>query len=1036
MGDIMRPIPFGELLTRVCAEYQENQSIFGIPEKEFYVRDPHRQTRYFGQTCDTPIGPAAGPHTQLAQNIIVAWLTGGSFIELKTVQILDRLELEKPCIDASDEAYNTEWSTEFTLDKARDEYLKAWMVLHLLEQIFTPRSGRQHRSFIFNMSVGYDLKGIQQPPMQLFIDGMMHAGRTPKFALYQNVMQAFIDRGGYRLLNKGNGAELKSLPARISPEMVNSVTLSTMHGCPPDEIESICRYMLMEKNLHTYVKLNPTLLGYARVREILDGNGFNYISLNEDSFSHDLQLNQALAMLERLTALGKERDLTFGVKLTNTLGANNHKHRLPGDEMYMSGRALYPLSINVAAVLSAHFNGLLPISYSGGASQFNIADIFATGIQPITMATDLLKPGGYLRMKTCAQILDNSEGWDKQQIDVTRLQSLAKAALNSGWAKKEWKSRDEINAGGALPLTNCYVAPCVTACAIHQDIPEYLRLAGEGRYTDALELIYQRNALPAITGHICDHQCQSNCTRLDYESSLNIRRIKKIALEKGWEGYQKRWHKPAGSGDKHPVAIIGAGPAGLASGYFLARAGHPVTIFEREANAGGVVKNIVPKFRIPAELIRQDINFIADHGVKFVYNCEPELTLDALRQQGFTYICIGIGAGKTNELQLPGGNPSTLKSFDFLRRFNLGMLEGKVTGDVAVVGAGNTAMDCARASLRVPGVRSATIVYRRERQDMPAWPEEIAEAAQEGVQFMTLVSPENYDTDGNLLLRMMQPGEPDKQGRRRPMATDQTLTRHFDAVISATGEQPDEQILQRMGLEISSSGYPVVDDLTLETSLQDVFLIGDVQSGPASIVSAIGGARKATDAILRRENIRSDKGDKRWLNTDPADVYRRKGVVAVRMIDSGVDSDAFARQEASRCLECNYVCDKCVDVCPNRANVALAVPGFQNRQQILHLDALCNECGNCAQFCPWQGKPYKDKITVFSLQEDFNNSTNAGFLLKEEAIQIRLSERIWQLPLDRKGEITGDLPEELQDMAKIIRYTHQHHHYLLGSVEE
>ncbi|MEN1585793.1 FAD-dependent oxidoreductase, partial [Pseudomonas aeruginosa] len=135
-----------------------------------------------------------------------------------------------------------------------------------------------------------------------------------------------------------------------------------------------------------------------------------------------------------------------------------------------------------------------------------------------------------------------------------------------------------------LPLTDCYVAPCVTACAIKQDIPEYIRLLGEHRYADALELIYQRNALPALTGHICDHQCQYNCTRLDYDSALNIRELKKVALEKGWDEYKQRWHKPAGSGSRHPVAVIGAGPAGLAAGYFLARAGHPVTLFEREAN--------------------------------------------------------------------------------------------------------------------------------------------------------------------------------------------------------------------------------------------------------------------------------------------------------------------------------------------------------------------------------------------------------------------------------------------------------------------
>lgn len=1031
MADIMRPIPFSELLTRICAEYEEEQSIFGIPESEFYVRNPEKQLSLFGETCDTAIGPAAGPHTQLAPNIIVAWLTGGSFIELKTVQILDRLELEKPCIDSSDEAFNTEWSTEFTLAKAWDEYLKAWFALWLLEALLSPRHTGQGRSFIFNMSVGYDLKGITQPPMQKFINEMLDAGHTEKFNRYRQELAQFIQRGGWRLLAKATPAVLQQLTENIHPHLVRSVTLSTMHGCPPDEIESICRYMLTEKKIHTFVKLNPTLLGYEKVRTILDGNGFDYIELDEEAFSHDLQLAQALAMLERLMALAQEKQLSFGVKLTNTLGTRNHKKRLPGDEMYMSGRALFPLSINVAALLSRHFHGQLPISYSGGASQYNICDIYATGIQPITMATDLLKPGGYLRMAACVRLLDNSAPPQSRGIDVERLNVLASQSLEVEWAQKSWKGKAEIDAGGPLPLTDCYIAPCVTACAIKQDIPEYLRLAGEGRYVEALSLIYQRNALPSITGHICDHQCQYNCTRLDYDNALNIRQIKKIVREKGWEGYRQRWHKPAGSGTKHPVAVIGAGPAGLAAGYFLARAGHPVTLFEREKNAGGIVRNIVPRFRIPAELVEQDIAFIAEHGVKFVYGCGEGITPAALKQQGFHYVCIGTGAGSSNQLPLAGDNPNVLPSFQFLRQFNQHQIA--LHGDIAIVGAGNTAMDCARAALRLEGVRSATIIYRRQEEDMPAWPEEIAEAKAEGVTFMTLVNPERYDPEGTLWLRVMQPGEPDKDGRRRPVATEQTVAHHFDALITATGEKNDEQLLQQFGLTPGRNGIPDINPTTLETTIENVFLIGDVQSGPASIVAAIGGARKACDAILARENIRSDTSPYH-LNTDPREIYARKGRIALRQLSSDAP-DAFARQEAERCLSCNYVCSKCVDVCPNRANVAIAVPGFNSRQQILHLDALCNECGNCAQFCPWQGKPYTDKITLFSLEQDFHNSSNPGFLLGKNDIRIRHDGKVWQLKLDAQRRIV-DLPGTLVGMAAIIDYTRQHHAYLLGTVEE
>ena len=166
---------------------------------------------------------------------------------------------------------------------------------------------------------------------------------------------------------------------------------------------------------------------------------------------------------------------------------------------------------------------------------------------------------------------------------------------------------------------------------------------------------------------------------------------------------------------------------------------------------------------------------------------------------------------------------------------------------------------------------------------------------------------------------------------------------------------------------------------------------------------------------------------------DPAVVYRSKVAIVVANVGKD-DRDAFVAQEAARCLECNYVCSKCVDVCPNRANVSIAVPGFENRYQTLHLDAYCNECGNCAQFCPWQGKPYKDKITVFSLPQDFSNSSNPGFLVEGNRVHIRQNEQTWLLTLDDRGEF-NQIPPQLDAMCRIISYVHRHHNYLLGAVE-
>jgi putative selenate reductase len=1035
VSDIMRPVPFEGLLARIFGEYKAGRSIFEIAEDQFYRKADERLIGVFGETCETAVGPAAGPHTQLAQNIVASWLTGGRFIELKTVQIIDRLEIAKPCIDAEDECYNTEWSTEYTLPKAFDEYLKAWFALHLLEEVFDPRRSGEAKSFSFNMSVGYNLDGIKQPAMQEYIDSMVDAARHPKFAEYRGMLQKWVDDEAFiqALGLEGRRARLHSLPSRISSNIARGVTLSTMHGCPPHEIEAICQYMLEEKSLNTFVKLNPTLLGFDRVREILDTCGFDYLTVKKESFDHDLPLDQAKAMLRRLLKLSQDKKLSFGVKLTNTLGAVNAKGVLPGDEFYMSGRALFPLAINVAAILSREFNGELPVSYSGGASLYNIKDIFDTGIRPITMATDLLKPGGYLRLLECVKALDGSDTWGMTRIDVAKVEALAAKALTADYTQKAWRANDSIDAGGPLPLTDCYVAPCVSACAIHQDIPEYIHLLAQERYADALDVIYQRNALPAITGHICDHQCQSHCTRLDYDSPLKIRDLKKVALEQGWDEYRRRWHKPAGTGSRHPVAVIGMGPAGLSAGYFLARAGHPVTLFEREASAGGVCEHIVPRFRLAEELVRHDIAFVAEHGVKFEYGCDPRLTVDQLEALGFEYVLIGIGADKNSGVELEGSNAKVFKSLNFLRRFNQGeTLE--LGAHVAVVGAGNTAMDCARAALRVPGVKDVTVIYRRSRNEVPAFPEEVEEAVEDGVKFRFLTNPERFEADGTLGCRVMALGAPDDKGRRRPLATDETISLRMDALITAIGEQADTGVLAAMGVPLDAKGQPAVDTKTCETTRANVFLIGDALKGPATIVSAIGDARRATDVILQRENLKSHHGNKVWLDANPAEITARKGAVVVSLVKKD-QLQAFVKQEGGRCLQCNVVCGKCADVCPNRANISVAVPGFKDRYQTLHIDAFCNECGNCASFCPWQGRPYKDKVTIFSLPGDFETSTNAGFLVAGSAVRMRQQGRVYDLSIDAASRIVG-APPELSDLCRIVSQVHAQHAYLLSAVGE
>ncbi|ADK80513.1 selenate reductase YgfK [Sediminispirochaeta smaragdinae DSM 11293] len=1035
----MRPVPLRELVERVFGEYRKSQSIFGIPVSRFYRPSSGKRISVFHGSCSSPMGPAAGPHTQLAQNIIAAYLSGGRFMELKTVQIMDTLEIAKPCIDARDECYNTEWSTEYTLTKAYDEYVKAWLLLHVLEELFELGDGKGP-SFIFNMSVGYDLAGIKTERMDQFIERMIDSSHDERFKEQLESLEAVLSDGA---LYAGTDLEarfpaLQGISKRIGSKITPSVTLSTMHGCPPDEIEAICSYMLTEKKIPTYVKLNPTLLGYDRVREILDGMGYSYLHLSREAFGHDLQWEAARGMLLRLKGLAEKEGLTFGVKLSNTLGSVNDQGALPGDEMYMSGRALYPLTINLAALVSEEFDGKMPISYAGGASAFNVKAIFEAGIRPITLATDMLKPGGYFRMAELSALTDASSGWGKGTVDVGAVKKMAQQALSAQNAVKDFRGKSRIETHRPLPLFDCYVAPCTIGCPIGQDVPEYVRLTGEGRYSEALDLIYEKNALPNITGQICDHQCQYNCTRLDYEGAVKIREMKRIAADNGWDEYIRR-HNTATRKNGRKVAVVGAGPAGLSAAYFLAREGFDVKVFEKHDSAGGVVRHVIPHFRLPLSAIEKDVEFIKSHGVEFEFNVDPRsVTIDGLIAKGFEFIFLGVGAEKGNVMALDGSDSRVLESLDFLWEFRNAPENVKLGRRVVVVGGGNTAMDSARAALQVPGVEKVSVLYRRTKEQMPADLEEYDMAVEDGVEFHFLRNPESFDADGSVTCRVMELGNMDASGRRRPVATAKTETIEADTIITAIGETVDAQALSDMGLPLGPDGWPEVDTSTLETKIPRVYLGGDAQSGPSTIVRCVAAGRKAADSICRsadsqwKHEIRlPESGDR------AAVLLQRKGKILESEDVKAAGDAKFAEREAARCLECNYVCNKCVEVCPNRANIVIETPDladFHDPAQILHIDAYCNECGNCATFCPHDGRPYRDKFTIYNRKDDFENSANPGFFIRDGRLFLRQNGQVSEYSIDKEGRISGGFVD--RRVSAVIGKVASEYNYLLTAVGE
>ena len=445
MSDIMKSIPFGQLTEWILNEYKKTGQVFGI--QKAYVADQSKTIEIFGRKLENPVGPAAGPHTQLAQNLVAAYVAGARFFELKTVQKMDGPELSacipKPCIVAEDEAYNCEWSTELYVPQAMAEYIKGWILIHVIAKEFGLGSPD---GFQFNMSCGYNLEGIKDKKIDDFIEGLKDAGDTAIFKECKQWLWEHIS-----LFEHVTKEDIEAIPA----EICNSITLSTMHGCPPQEIENIVTYLLKEKHINTYVKCNPTLLGYEFVRKAMDDLGYDYMAFTDFHFKDDLQYEDAVPMLKRLLETASQEGLSFGVKLTNTFPVDIKRQELPGEEMYMSGKALFPLSISVASRLAESFDGKLPMSFSGGADQKNIDQIVGCGIWPVTVATVLLKPGGYKWLTRIAEKADTCEIGKCGEVQVETLKKLAEDSLTDAHYQKTVKKAAAKQTEEKSPLLDC-----------------------------------------------------------------------------------------------------------------------------------------------------------------------------------------------------------------------------------------------------------------------------------------------------------------------------------------------------------------------------------------------------------------------------------------------------------------------------------------------------------------------------------------------------------------------------------------------------
>lgn len=480
---VLRPLPLGALARRAFRELDQRRAIFDLPLERACFGEPDLDlsVRHHGRLAASPFGPAAGPHTQLAQNIVLGWLAGGRVIELKTVQVEDRLTLPRPCIDVETIGFNVEWSQELTLEESLEEYVKAAMLIALLEASgrlpLAPGFGR----VLFDASVGYDLAGISSPRVDAFLGGL--ADIRPIVARLRRQLPAEL-------------GTLRDLP--FPATLTRSLTLSTFHGCPPAEIEEIVRHLQRRHRLDCIVKLNPLLLGPRETRRLLhDRLGYHELVVPDDAFARDTTWTQMVDFVGRLGASAAAAGLGFGVKLSNTLVVENHRSFFPASakEMYLSGPPLHVLAIELVDRFRRVFGDRFPVSFAAGIDRGNFADAVALGLAPVTVCTDLLKPGGYARGRGyLAALAERMRGAGARGVDewVIRSGGRGTGALEAALAPADGdgaraRCLAALESGGDLRAAagDALFARWVSAARLANTAAYAARVAEDPRYAAA-----------------------------------------------------------------------------------------------------------------------------------------------------------------------------------------------------------------------------------------------------------------------------------------------------------------------------------------------------------------------------------------------------------------------------------------------------------------------------------------------------------------------------------------------------------------------
>ena len=528
-------------------------------------------------------------------------------------------------------------------------------------------------------------------------------------------------------------------------------------------------------------------------------------------------------------------------------------------------------------------------------------------------------------------------------------------------------------------------APCQMACPAGIDVPTYVTLIGMGRDAEAIEVIRRDNPFPWVCGLVCTRPCEFMCVRGRIDTPVSIKFLKAFAAERALSDRQYR--NPEKMPDNHrKVCIVGAGPGGMSAAYYLALKGYSVRVIEALPMAGGMIMVGIPRYRLPREVIDREVAMIEDLGVEFVYNTRfgQDVSYDDLKKEGFEAFLFAIGAHKAFQMKIPGEEDFTgvVSAIDLLKDVALG--HRKAPGKkVVIIGGGNVAVDAARTCLRL-GCEEVTIAYRRTRKEMPADEEEVEQAEEEGVRLALLTIPVKIKgQDGGIsALHCLQAKLAPKKGSDRLYPTPKKGSDHdieADVIISAIGQYVDRDCMQQLDpIEWTRRGTIQVNMANMTTSQPDVFAVGDAVTGPATVIEAIGGGKRAANAIdrylsglpqpkmppvpVRRaitdfiEVPGSTKMALKRPEMPLLNLERRR--TTYQQVELGY-SENVAREEARRCLRCDVCrrCGDCISVCRDKMQIDALQMGYFDFDHPVPTDfrlteERCIACGACAQNCP------------------------------------------------------------------------------------